>query len=1098
MTSKQTLNGLLPLLTTSKILFLVLLLSFNLSAQPPSGYYNSAVGLTGQDLHIALHNIIKSHNAVSYTPGVWNAFYTTDVRNGDKIWDIYSDIPSGTPPYEYTVGTSQCGTSSQEGDCYSREHSFPSSYFAGASPMYTDIHHIFPVDQYVNAVGHSNYPFSTVASPVYTSLNGSKRGPSSFSGYSGTAFEPIDVYKGDIARAYFYMATRYRDLIHSWSSNNTYADAILNETAYPVFETWFLNLLFTWHTADPVSQKEIDRNNAIYAIQNNRNPFVDHPEYVQQIWYPSGPVAEPTNHITNFASNTSTPPYSSIQLSWSDATGEVLPAGYLLLGSTISAEAISAPSDGSPIADGLLSKNVSYGTQVFTFTNLSAATNYYFKIFPYTNAGSLIDYKTDGAVPTTSISTTEGASVLQVGDIAIIQYQTTNPDGFNFINFTQLAAGTVISFTDNGFTSPTTTRSGEGFLTYTAPAVIPAGTVISWVNGMDINGTGFSSNSPSNFALATNGDQLIAYQGNWNSNPSVVFGINFGNAGWLSSGEASANTSYLPSALSNNVSAVAVSGSNGYYNQTTSGTISFLQSLINYPTNWLSSNTVQSLPPFSFNLSLSSVLTEAASLHNITIHPEETLTIQPGISLSVHGSITNDAGTQGLIIASDATGTGMLQHNTQYVPATVQRHIPGNAWDWHLISAPLTQAVDESDFIPFSGYDLYCYHEPNMLWANYKNTTSSPTFLEINGPNFNPGTGYMVAYQDVETLRKFQGLLNNGTIATELTTAAANADLRGFHLLGNPYPTAIDWKAASGWSRSNLELNSGGYDLWIFNETTGNYGSYNSALSGDLGTNGTSRYIATGQGFFVRAASTGTFSMNNDVRSLQNAGFLKADSTQNPLISLRFNAPNGYSDEVMVTFNSSAVVGGTSKLQSLQSLAPNCWAQHGIHRHSIQFAGLPAPKTLPIHLKAAVEGQHSIHIPQLNNFPVQSSIKLIDIQTNSSYELSKETNIHFHAYPNDPTARFMLEFGGSIGLAESSKNKLFTALYSNGLLNIHFEEQPSSGVVSVHSSNGQLLFQEQLKGESVFYSLAVPLTSGVHIVSYMTSDGTVHQKLFSK
>jgi len=1084
MTANPSAKGLLHTLYASLILLILPLLPLVLVAQPPSGYYNTAIGLTGQDLHIALHNIIKSHDVVSYTPGVWNAFYTTDVRNGDKIWDIYSDIPSGTLPYEYTVGTSQCGTSSQEGDCYSREHSFPSSYFAGASPMYTDIHHIFPVDQYVNAVGHSNYPFSTVASPVYTSLNGSKRGPSSFSGYTGTAFEPIDAYKGDIARAYFYMATRYRDLIHSWSSNNTYADAILNETAYPVFESWFLNLLFTWHTADPVSQKEIDRNNAIYAIQNNRNPFVDHPEYVQQIWYPSGPVTEPTNHISNFASNTSTPPYSSIQLSWTDATGEVLPAGYLLLGSTISAEAIPAPSDGTPISDGLLSKNVSYGTQVFTFTNLSAATNYYFKIFPYTNAGSLIDYKTDGAVPTTSISTTEGASVLQVGDIAIIQYQATNPDGFTFINFTQLAAGTEINFTDNGFTSPTTTRSGEGFLTYTAPALIPAGTVISWVNGMDIIGTGFSSNSPSNFALATSGDQLIAYQGNWNSNPSVIFGINFGNAGWLSSGEASSNTSYLPSALTNNVSAVAVSGSNGYYNQTSNGTRSFLQSLINYPTNWLSSNTVQSLPPFSFTLSANTIVTQSVSLQDIIIHPEETLTIQPNKSLSVLGNIVNDAGTQGLIIASDATGTGMLQHNTQFVPATVQLHIPGNAWDWHLISAPLTQAVDESDFIPFSGYDLYCYHEPNMLWVNYKNTTNSPTFLEINGPNFNPGSGYMVAYQDIATPKQFQGLLNNGTIATELTTAAANADLRGYHLLGNPYPSAIDWKAASGWSRSNLELNAGGYDFWIFNEATGNYGSYNSALSGDLGTNGTSRYIATGQGFIVRAASEGTISMNNNVRSLQNPSFLKADSTQNPLISLRFNAPNGLSDEMMVTFNTSGEVGGTTKLPSLQSLAPNCWAQYGSHRHSIHFAGLPATKTLPIHLKVAVEGQHSIYIPQLHNFPIQSSIKLIDLFTNSIYELTNETSIHFHAHPNDPTARFLLEFGGSIGLQELSKNKLFTASYSNGMLNIHFEQQPESGVVSVYAVNGQLLYQSQLHGAANSYSLSVTLSSGVHIVSY--------------
>ena len=107
--------------------FLWLNIVFFANGQVPSGYYDPAIGKTGAALQVALFNIIKTHNVISYTPGVWNAYFTTDVRSDGKVWDMYSDVPGGTPPYEFTLGTSQCGTASQEGDCYSREHLFPLS-----------------------------------------------------------------------------------------------------------------------------------------------------------------------------------------------------------------------------------------------------------------------------------------------------------------------------------------------------------------------------------------------------------------------------------------------------------------------------------------------------------------------------------------------------------------------------------------------------------------------------------------------------------------------------------------------------------------------------------------------------------------------------------------------------------------------------------------------------------------------------------------------------------------------------------------------------------------------------------------------------------
>ncbi len=266
------------------------LLSLFTLAQIPSGYYDAAEGLTGEDLKTELYYIIKDHNVQSYG-SLWDHYYTTDDKPNGKVWDMYSDNPDGTPPYEYTFGSNQCGNYNSEADCYNREHSFPKSWFDDSSPMVTDIFHIVPTDGYVNGK-RGNNPFGETNNASWTSMNGSKVGSNSISGYSGTIFEPIDEYKGDFARIYFYMATRYENLIAGWENNSSSSDAALNGTSYPCYEDWYLNMLLDWHRNDPVSQKEIDRNNDIYTIQDNRNPFVDHPYYVSKIWDPENAISE--------------------------------------------------------------------------------------------------------------------------------------------------------------------------------------------------------------------------------------------------------------------------------------------------------------------------------------------------------------------------------------------------------------------------------------------------------------------------------------------------------------------------------------------------------------------------------------------------------------------------------------------------------------------------------------------------------------------------------------------------------------------------------------------------------------------------------------
>ena len=242
-------------------------------AQIPPGYYDDAEGLYDEELRTALYDIISPHIVRSYS-SLWTYFFDTDRKENGYVWDMYSDVPGGEPAYNYTFFDDQCGIYSGEGSCYNREHSFPKSWFGDQSPMNTDLYHLYPTDGYTNGQ-RGNYPFGETENPNWTSTNGSKRGSCSYPGYTGTIFEPIDEYKGDFARTYFYMITRYKYNVSSWNSPMLQGDG---------FSEWALSLLLDWHTDDPVSEKEINRNNEVYVIQVNRNPFIDHSEYVSDIW----------------------------------------------------------------------------------------------------------------------------------------------------------------------------------------------------------------------------------------------------------------------------------------------------------------------------------------------------------------------------------------------------------------------------------------------------------------------------------------------------------------------------------------------------------------------------------------------------------------------------------------------------------------------------------------------------------------------------------------------------------------------------------------------------------------------------------------------
>ena len=257
-------------------------------------YYEDIDGKSGKTLFDAIQKVTKlGYSSLGYD-GLWGAYKKTDMRDNGKIWDMYSDC-------SWTVGSDQCGSYNNECDCYNREHSIPKSWFGGSkSGPGCDIFQVVPTDGYVNNK-RSSYAFGEVSSASYT-YDGAKLGSAksititggnTIAGNtgasvscSGTVFEPRDEYKGDFARGYFgtmikwangdYTAFTTGDGSKIFSSS--YSSGAFGLTKYGVA------LLMKWHRQDPVSQKEIDRNNGIQQTQGNRNPFIDYPYLAEYIW----------------------------------------------------------------------------------------------------------------------------------------------------------------------------------------------------------------------------------------------------------------------------------------------------------------------------------------------------------------------------------------------------------------------------------------------------------------------------------------------------------------------------------------------------------------------------------------------------------------------------------------------------------------------------------------------------------------------------------------------------------------------------------------------------------------------------------------------
>lgn len=282
--------------------FILILCSVGLFAeQMPEGFYNSANGTKDNELKTTLKSLVRKRTVINYGDETWEVFYYSDKNDEGYCMDMYCDTWNKfTNPGDKVSG---CNI----------EHSFAKSWWGGAeNDAYKDCYHLNPSNSNANSA-RSNYPLGVPVTEIKTagSLRIGKIHHDSLN-VDFWVFEPKDEYKGDFARAYFYMATCFgKDIngnvdvvckkYNGWRTDNKDVGSkfAMQNDNYLEFQPWEAELLIKWHRQDPVSVKEIKRADAVSDFQHNRNPYIDYPYFAEYIWGKMAGKAVDMSHLVS-------------------------------------------------------------------------------------------------------------------------------------------------------------------------------------------------------------------------------------------------------------------------------------------------------------------------------------------------------------------------------------------------------------------------------------------------------------------------------------------------------------------------------------------------------------------------------------------------------------------------------------------------------------------------------------------------------------------------------------------------------------------------------------------------------------------------------
>ncbi len=853
------------------VLLLLAMTGSTLLAQAPNNYYSNAVNKTGNELKEALHGIVKGHHVVSYG-GLLSAFADTDCKPNGKIWDIYSN-------YEFDLSTGLCGEYTKEGDCWNREHTWPQSWFAPSGSTndtaYSDLFHVYPTDGYVNN-RRQNYPYGEVSNPTYTSGNGSKLGPCAAAGYSGTVFEPIDEYKGDIARSYFYMSVRYCHGDDNWgTSGMTNKSEIL---------PWAMAMLLQWNDDDPVSQKEIDRNNAIYAKQHNRNPFIDNSEYARMIWDPNWQGGD---NIGNG---------DFVKVTRSD---EITDGDYLIVcennyvafdGARSILDAVGN-NISVTISNGKIESDEATNAAVFTITaveggySIKSASGYY--IGNDSNANALKTSTTDTYV--NSISITDGDADIVCSSSYLRFNSDNNQNRFRYFRSSTytgqkaiqlykkvVAYSITLASVEHGSISASAEEAVEG-ATVTLTAVPETGYELdAWLvtdaanNTIEVVGNQFVMPASDvmvsasftlvgvpyqqKYYLVTSTEQLVpgrtylivnvdykkALGKTQNTNNRSAADVTIDNNAISTlgdvcelrlGGEAGAWTMF--DATNNSGYLYAAGGTSNNYLRTQSTLTDAGKWTISISGNKATIKTIDSSVnrhTIMYNNSSNLFSCYASGQKDVCLfirseeyeHTENTMlaclntfdkhTVHSGVVLVANNVLDNTLCNQPGNLVLE--DGAQLQHSVDGIQATLKKSITAYSGDggWYTIATPFISCTPTGTMVE-GDFDLYAYDEDGDSDGKEWINYKSNNFTLANG------MGYLYANAASKSIR-MAGTLNVGSYSETVDLAYNNsdADLKGFNLLGNPTAHDITFAKSDNVSDGYYYIHNG--DSWTY--ATGN------------------------------------------------------------------------------------------------------------------------------------------------------------------------------------------------------------------------------------------------------------------------------------
>jgi len=473
--------------------------------------------------------------------------------------------------------------------------------------------------------------------------------------------------------------------------------------------------------------------------------------------------------------------------------------------------------------------------------------------------------------------------------------------------------------------------------------------------------------------------------------------------------------------------------------------------------------------------------------NTLLIQSGGSLTIASNGYLTVSGTLTNNAGTSGLVVQSGSGGTGSLLHNTNNVNATIQRYISGNGY--HTVSVPLTSAASPTSNLFFGSY-LYYFNETQTSpvdkgWVNMGNTTTAS--LDVT-------RGYMIYYPGANNTYSFSGPLNNGSFAVKTSfTSGAPIDNQGFNLVPNPYPSAIDWASSSGWTKTNIVDAT-----WIWNPSAGNYSTYGSYIGTINGT----RYIPVGQSFFVKATTGPYLSMDDNVRVHDATNFYKSAESIANLLRIKAEC-NNFLDEIVIYFKEGSstsyeVTGDVQKMYGNED-APqlSSLSSDNFNLTINRLPELGGNISVPLNFSVNASFDVTLTATNFDSFIESASIYLEDKVLNKIVNLKTSPVYAFSYNPSNPLDRFVLHFSGVNGTKDISAadGKVFI---SNGQIFIDVPGMEGKTTeISVYNLLGQNILTEHRTMDGII-SVKSPINFGVYVVKVSSDNQHFTTKIVNK